>query len=92
MSSSSSVIRSGNPITPLPIGPGGNNSIKKDMNDIHARLTVMSTQAVENSKYDPATPAPITRPIIVEKFTTPSVPTAFAVIGILVFVYGLVRK
>ena len=92
MSADSKSIRRGNPITPLPIGPGGNNSIKNEMNDLNTRLTVMTTQAVENSKYDPATPVPISKPLIVEKFTTHSIPSGLAVAGILFFVYGLLRK
>lgn len=82
----------GNQIAPLPIGPGGNNSVKTQFNDLNASLTMMISQATENSKFDPPPPKPITKPLIVEKFSSHSIPSSFAVIGVLFFIYGLLRK
>lgn len=81
-----------NQITPLPIGPGGNNSVKTQFNDLNTKLTMMSSQAIENSKFDPPPPKPVTKPVIVEKFCSHSLPSTIAVIGILFFAYGLFRK
>uniref|UniRef100_A0A6C0KLY4 Uncharacterized protein n=1 Tax=viral metagenome TaxID=1070528 RepID=A0A6C0KLY4_9ZZZZ len=83
---------SGNQISPLPIGPGGNNSIKTQLNDLNAKLTMMSAQSVENAKFDPPAPKPATKPMIVEKFCSHSVPSTLAVVGILVFAYGIFSK
>jgi hypothetical protein len=79
-------------ITPLPIGSGGDNAIKSQLNNLNAQLTMMTAQAVENAKYDPPPPSPMTKPMVVEKFTNHGVPSSLAVIGILFFVYGMLRK
>jgi hypothetical protein len=82
----------GSQVVPLPIGPGGDNTVKNQFNDLNAQLTMMTAQATANSKYDPPTPKPITKPMIVEKFTNHQLPTSLAVVGVLFFVYGMCSK
>jgi hypothetical protein len=79
-------------ITPLPVGSGGDNAIKSQLNNLNAQLTMMTAQAVENARYDPPPPNPVTKPMVVEKFTNHVIPSSLAVIGILFFVYGILRK
>lgn len=82
----------GTAVMPLPIGPGGDNTVKKQFNDLNTQLTMMTAQAAVNSKYDPPTPKSVTKPMIIEKFTNHSLPTSLAVAGILIFVYGMCTK
>jgi hypothetical protein len=81
-------------VTPLPIGPGGNNPIKRQMNDTNVQLSMMQAQAAANTKYDPPVPQPVSKQVVIEKFTsqTSAFPQALIVIGILSIVYGLVAK
>lgn len=50
-----SLIRS-RQVSPLPVGPGGNNPTKRQMNDTNTRLTMLTAQASANTKYDPPVP------------------------------------
>jgi len=79
-------------VSPLPIGPGGNNHVKQQMNQTNTQLTMLNSQATANTKYDPPVPKPITSAVIKEGFTVEQVPTMFFVIGGLCIVYGLVAK
>jgi hypothetical protein len=79
-------------LTPLPLGPPGNDLIKSKLNELSYKMQIMETQAVENSKFDPLPPKPMTTPMIIEKFTTTSLSSTLAVIGVLFVVYGLLRK
>jgi len=88
-----SLIRS-RQVSPLPVGPGGNNPTKRQMNDTNTRLTMLTAQASANTKYDPPVPQPITKQVTLEKFCSGSnpIPSIFFVIGGLLIVYGLVAK
>ena len=79
-------------ITPLPVGSGGDNAIKSQLNNLNAQLTMMTAQAVENARYDPPPPNPVTKPIVIEKFMNHRVSSSIAVIGALLFVYGILHK
>ena len=81
-----SLIRS-RQVSPLPVGPGGNNPTKLQMNDTN-------TRASANTKYDPPVPQPITKQVTLERFCSGSspVPSIIFVIGGLLIVYGLVAK
>ena len=87
------VLRS-NQVTPLPIGPGGKNATKNQMNETNTRLTMLASQATANTLYDPPVPKPITKQLI-QPFCSggSSDPTSFILIlaGILI-VYGIVSK
>jgi hypothetical protein len=79
-------------VSPLPIGPGGNNSVKQQMNQINTQLTMLNAQAAANTKYDPSVPKPITKAVTKEGFTINQIPSMLFVIGGLFIVYGLVTK
>ena len=88
-----SLIRS-RQVTPLAVGPGGNNPTKRQMNDTNTRLTMLSAQSAANTKYDPPVPHPITKAVTIEKFCSGASPVSstLLVIGGLMIVYGLVSK
>ena len=81
-------------VAPLPIGPGGNNPLKRQMNETNVQLSMMQAQAAANTKYDPPVPQPVSKQVVIEKFTNEisTLPQAFIIIGILSIVYGLVAK
>jgi len=80
-------------VAPLPIGPGGKNPIKSQMNATNTQLTMLTSQATANTKYDPPVPKPITKQVTIEKFCGSSTSaTALAVVGGLLIVYGIVAK
>jgi hypothetical protein len=79
-------------VSPLPIGPGGNNPVKQQMNQTNTQLTMLNAQAAANTKYDPPVPKPITKAVTKEGFTVHQVPTMLFVIGGLFIVYGFVAK
>jgi hypothetical protein len=85
-------LRKSKQVTPLPIGPGGNNPIKHQMNQTNIQLTMLTAQANANAKYDPPVPQPITKPIIKEKFVNNVGFPTLLVIGGLLIVYGIVAK
>jgi hypothetical protein len=87
---STSLVRS-QQVSPLPIGPGGSNPVKQQMNDTNTKLTMLSAQADANTKYDPPVPQPVTKQVIKENFTANSANMIF-VIGGLCIVYGLIAK
>jgi len=45
--STPSNVITGNQITPLPIGPGGNNSTKTQFNDLNSKMTMMIAQVCD---------------------------------------------
>ena len=81
-------------VTPLPIGSGGNNSTKNQMNQMNTQLHMMSAQATANTKYDPPVPQGITKQVIKETFCSGSttMSSALFVVGGLMIVYGIVSK
>jgi hypothetical protein len=86
-----SLIRS-KQVSPLPVGPGGQNAIKTQMNETNTTLTMLTAQAAANTKYDPPVPKPVTKAVIKETFTTNSIQAALFVVGGLLVVYGIVAK
>ena len=78
-------------VSPLPVGPGGNNPVKQQMNKTNTALTMLSAQADANTKYDPPVPQPVTQAVVKENFTVNSANMLF-VIGGLCIVYGLIAK
>lgn len=79
-------------VSPLPIGPGGKNPVKSQMNQINNQLTMLNAQVAANAKYDPPVPQHITKAVIKESFTVEVVPSMLFVVGGLFIVYGLVIK
>lgn len=79
-------------VTPLPVGPGGNNPVKQQLNQTNVQLTMLSAQSAANTKYDPPVPQHITKQVIKEGFTTNMFPQMFFVVGGLLIVYGFVAK
>jgi len=79
-------------VSPLPIGPGGNNSIKNQMNQTNIQLTMLHSQATANTKFDPPVPQPITKQVIKESFTSNVFPQMIFVVGSLLVVYSFVSK
>lgn len=80
-------------VSPLPVGSGGNNTVKNQMNNMNTQLTMLTAQAIANTKYDPIVPQPITKAATIENFTSELYsPVIFYVIGTLFIVYGLVAK
>lgn len=84
-------------VSPLPIGPGGKNPTKRQMNDTNTQLTMMMAQSAANTKYDPPVPHPVTKQVTIERFCSgsdvmPSLPSMLCIIGGLCIVYGLVTK
>ena len=87
---STTLIRS-RQVSPLPIGPGGDNPIKQQMNDTNTKLTMLTAQAEVDTKYDPPVPQPITKQVIKENFTANSANMIFVIAGLCI-VYGLIAK
>lgn len=86
-------------VVPLPVGPGGNNPTKQQMNATNTQLTMMAAQAAANTKYDPPVPQPITSQVTVEQFcaltsiaSMSSVSGMLWVVGGLMIVYGIIAK
>lgn len=80
-------------VSPLPIGPGGNNPVKQQMNQTNTQLTMLTSQSAANTKYDPPVPQPVTKAVIKENFTNQDMlPQILFVIGGLCIVYGIVTK
>ena len=79
-------------VSPLPIGPGGNDPIKRQMNETNIQLTMLTAQANANTKYDPPVPQPVSKQVTKETFTSDSLPNMLFVVGGLFVVYGIVAK
>ncbi len=88
---SSNLIRS-RQVSPLPVGPGGSNPVKQQMNDTNTKLTMLTAQAAANTKYDPPVPQPITKQVTKEGFEIQNSSNLLYVIGGLCIVYGLIAK
>jgi hypothetical protein len=79
-------------VSPLPIGSGGNNTTKRQLNDTNNQLSMMLSQSVANTKYDPPTPQHITKPVYIEHFTTNSMQLSVSIIGLLLIAYSIISK
>ncbi len=82
-------------VAPLPIGSGGNNATKQQLNSTNSMLTMMTSQAATDTKYDPPVPKHITTPTTVENFISYKqyqLTKIISVIATLLLVYGLVGK
>ena len=78
----------------MPIGSGGSNETKRQLNQINTSLSMLSAQAVADQKYDPAPPVPVIPAKIKEGFRAPFVPQAnvyrgMMAIGVGCILYGL---
>lgn len=91
--SDTSLLRS-KQVTPLPIGSGGNNSTKNQMNQMNTQLHMMTAQATANTKYDPPVPQGITKQVTKETFCSGSntFSSTLFIVGGLLIVYGIVSK
>jgi len=80
-------------VTPLPIGPGGKNAIKNQMNDTNTQLTMLASQATANTLYDPPVPKPVTKQLV-QPFCSGSADPAsiLLVLAGIFIVYGMVSK
>ena len=79
-------------VSPLPIGPGGQNQIKQQLNNTNVQLSMLMAQSIANTKYDPPVPKPVTSQVTLEAFYSTPVPLMIGVIGGLFIVYGLIAK
>jgi hypothetical protein len=81
-------------VSPLPVGPGGKNQLKQQLNDTNVQLAMLTAQATANTKYDPPVPKPVTKQVTLETFCSRSTttPVMLGVAGILFIVYGLIAK
>jgi hypothetical protein len=81
-------------VAPLPIGPGGKNATKNQMNDTNTQLTMLASQATANTLYDPPVPKPVTKQLI-QPFCSGSndqIPSILLVLAGVLIVYGIVSK
>jgi hypothetical protein len=82
-------------VAPLPIGPGGANQTKNQMNQTNTQLTMLASQATANTLYDPPVPKPVTKQLV-QPFCSGSdgdpLPPFIIVVAGLLIVYGLISK
>ena len=85
-------------VTPLPIGPGGNNSIKNQMNDTNTQLAMMSVQINADKKFDPPVPKSVTKQVV-QGFCSGEaalgmndMPVVLSIIGSICIVYVMIAK
>ncbi len=82
-------------VAPLPIGSGGNNATKQQLNATNSMLTMMTSQAATDTKYDPPVPKHITAPTTIEHFVSckqQRLATIITVVGTLIVLYSLISK
>lgn len=83
-------------VSPLPIGSGGSNSTKREMNDINVTLSMLSAQSEADQKFDPPPPTPVKPSTVKESFCnggqSVDLPFVLSVAGVACIVYGLVAK
>ena len=91
MSDSNHLIRP-KQVAPLPIGSGGNNATKRQLNETNNQLTMMMSQSMADTKYDPPVPKHISAPVTVERFEIYSNYQIINVIGLLLIAYGIIAK
>lgn len=81
-------------VAPLPIGPGGKNAIKNQMNDTNTQLSMLTSQATANTLYDPPVPKPVTKQLV-QPFcsgSNDSISSVLLVLAGVFIVYGIVSK
>jgi hypothetical protein len=83
-------------VSPLPIGSGGSNSTKRELNDVNVTLSMLSAQSEADQKFDPPPPTPVKPSIVKEAFRngdrSVDLPFVLSVAGVACIVYGLVAK
>lgn len=88
-------------VSPLPIGSGGSNSTKREMNDINVTLSMLSAQSEADQKFDPPPPTPIKPSVVKEAFVSMiarnhlhsvDLPFVLSVAGVACIVYGILSK
>jgi hypothetical protein len=81
-------------VAPLPIGPGGKNATKQQMNDTNTQLTMLSAQATANTMFDPPPPPPVSKQVVSGFCSGPdtTVPELLVMVGIVMIVYGALAK
>lgn len=81
-------------VSPLPIGSGGSDSTKREMNDVNVRLAMLASQGEADQKFDPPVPKPVGQQIIKEAFCSDSLdlPFLLSLTGVVCIVYGILSK
>lgn len=82
-------------VSPLPIGSGGSNTTKKEMNQLNTQLTMLTAQAAADQKFDPPPPPPVTAQHIKEAFCSQSswdLPAILSATGVGLILYGIFSK
>lgn len=82
-------------VSPLPVGSGGSNTTKKELNQLNTQLTMLSAQAITDQKFDPPVPQPVTAAHIKEAFCSPSswdLPALLSFTGTGLILYGIFSK
>ena len=81
-------------VAPLPIGPGGKNAIKNQMNDTNTQLAMLASQATANTLYDPPVPKPVTKQLVQPFCSGPnnSISSVLLILAGVFIVYGIVSK
>jgi len=81
-------------VAPLPIGPGGKNATKQQMNATNTQLTMLSAQATANTIFDPPPPQPVSKQVVSGFCSGPdtSIPETLFLCGIVLIVYGVLAK
>jgi len=94
MSDDSSALLQRKQVAPLPIGPGGKNATKQQMNDTNTQLTMLSAQATANTVFDPPPPPPVSKQVVSGFCSGPdtSISESLFLIGLVLIVYGALAK
>jgi len=81
-------------VAPLPIGPGGKNATKQQMNATNTQLTMLSAQATANTIFNPPPPQPVSKQVVSGFCSGPdtSIPETLFLCGIVLIVYGVLAK
>ncbi len=81
-------------VAPLPIGPGGKNATKNQMNETNTQLAMLASQATANTLYDPPVPKPVTKQLVQPFCSGPTdpFPSMVLVLAGVLIVYGIVSK
>jgi hypothetical protein len=95
MSSNDLPLLKGTQVSPLPVGSGGNNTTKKELNQLNLQVAMLDTQAVADQKFDPPVPKPVTKSHVTEGFCGEldvDLPAVLSVIGVGFILYGFFSK